>query len=182
MVAVGIGLMGLLYGFREPLLASWYTNLGAVQMAQVELAGWPTGYWDDGRNVAALSSVEGLFNRSLQLDPSNRTAHHRLGLISMQRRDFIVAVSHLEGAFELDPGHRGIRKSLGYSYVWSGHLERATDLLCDIPEVRDEMKVYEWWWGTQGREDLAVYASQMVERLQCSGGISVNFLAWRVLV
>ncbi|NIS83028.1 MAG: tetratricopeptide repeat protein [Anaerolineales bacterium] len=167
-VVVGIGLLATIYGLRDQLLANWYANLGAVQMAQVELAAWPTGKWNDGRNVTALSPAEDLFNRALQLDPTNRTAHHRLGLIAMLRRDFTSAVSHLERASEQDPGHRGIQKSLGYSYVWSGHLERAADLLRDIPEARDEMQVYRWWWGTQGREDLTAYAAQMVERLQSS--------------
>ncbi len=149
-------------------------NIGAIAMARVDLADWPTGNWDDGRNVAALNSAEDMFYRALQWDPSNRTAHHRLGLIAMLRRDFTTAVSHLERAFESDPGHRGIHKSLGYSYVWSGDLERAADLLHDIPEAREEMQVYVWWWGTQGREDLSAYAEQMVERLQSSSGVEIE--------
>ncbi|MEK7327524.1 MAG: hypothetical protein AAB217_19945, partial [Chloroflexota bacterium] len=61
--------------------------------------------------------------------------------------------------------HRGVRKVLGYAYVWQGQLDRAAALLSDIPEAKSEMDTYSWWWGTQGRDDLAAQAAAMVERL-----------------
>jgi O-antigen ligase len=150
--------IALLFAFRAPLLSAWYADLGAVHTARVELADFPSGEWDDGSRMEALSPAVDLFQRALQLNPDNRTAHHRLGLIAMLRRDFSNAVTHLNRAHELDAGHRGIRKALGYSYVWAGQLEEAMAMLAEIPEAKQEMSVYAWWWGTQDRPDLSTHA------------------------
>ena len=156
------------FGIRRPLASRWYANLGAIEMARVELEGWPTGKWDDGRSAAALAPPESSFKQAVQIDPKDRTAHHRLGLIAMLRRDFEAAECHLERAYQADNAHRGIRKSLAYSHIWSGNLAQAIPLLNDIPEARDELATYVWWWGTQGREDLAGYASQMGAKLEAA--------------
>ena len=37
------------------------------------------------------------------------------------------------------------------------------NLLQAIPETGEEMKVYNWWWETQGRNDLAFNAANMVQ-------------------
>lgn len=165
LAAVSIMVLGITLGFGRTLRATWYANLGAVQMARVELAGWPTGEWDDGSQVNRLAPAADRFERSLQLNPRNRTAHHRLGLIALLQQDFNLAVAHLEEAHALDREHRGILKFLGYSYVWAGDLAKAADALAYIPEARDEMDVYSRWWRTQGRLDLAAQAEQMVSYL-----------------
>ena len=43
MITLGLILVGLII-FRRPLLSAWYTNLGAVKMAKVELADFPTEF------------------------------------------------------------------------------------------------------------------------------------------
>jgi tetratricopeptide (TPR) repeat protein len=154
-----------LFAIRNSLLSTWYAELGAVRMSQVELADFPSGKWDDGSQVAALSPAEGLFQKALQLNPNNRTAHHRLGLIAMLNRDFPTALAHLEKAYGLDPSHRGIRKSLGYTYIWAGHPEQAAALLATIPEAQQELSVYVWWWTTQSRPDLAAQAKTAIPLL-----------------
>ena len=83
----------------------------------------------------------------------------------MTGQDFPAAISHLEMAYAQDEDHRGIRKSLGYSYTWSSQFDKALGMLVDIPEAKNEMGVYQWWWGTQGREDLASNAQAMFELL-----------------
>ena len=60
----------------------------------------------------------------------------------------------------------GIRKALAFNYVWTGRIDEALSLMADIPEAGDEMSVYAWWWGTQGRDDLAAGAVEMSERLE----------------
>jgi Flp pilus assembly protein TadD len=130
-------------------------------MARIELQGWPTGQWDDGRNAEALAPAVSLLQRAVAIETDNRTAQHRLGLIAMVRQDFDTAVDHLEIAHELDPHHRGLVKTLGYSYAWQGNLDQAAALLAHIPESHREMREYEKWWGYQGRPDLAAYAEEM---------------------
>lgn len=157
---VALALVGI--GLR--LAASgWKANLGAVAMAQIELVGWPTGKWDDGRNMAALNPAARLFTQAVDIESANRTAQHRLGLIAMLRRDFATAVTHLNIAHKLDLDHRGILKTLGYSYVWIGELDQAAPLLESIPESDQEMDVYIDWWNGQGREDLSKLAVEMTK-------------------
>jgi tetratricopeptide (TPR) repeat protein len=149
-----------LFANRNSLLSTWYADLGAVQMSQVELADFPSGRWDDGSQIAALTPAENLFQKALQLNPNNRTAHHRLGLIALLNRDFPTALAHLQKAYHLDPSHRGIRKTLGYTYVWAGHPEQAARLLVDIPEAGQELSIYIRWWRAQSRPDLSARAKE----------------------
>ena len=82
-------------------------------------------------------------------------------LIATQKRDFEMAQVELAKANIVDPEHRGIRKSLGYAYVWGGELDKPKYLLWDIREAENEMGVYSWWWGEQDRGDLAQQAKAM---------------------
>ncbi|HEX9389609.1 MAG TPA: O-antigen ligase family protein [Anaerolineales bacterium] len=148
--------------------AAWYANLGAVQMSQVELKDFPTGQWATSEIVPRLEMADTLLHTALQSDSSNQTANYRLGLISMLRRDFKTATANLETAYQEEPNHRGIIKSLGYCYVWLGDMDEAQLLLKRIPEAQYEMSVYIWWWGTQGRPDLSQNASIMTSRLDPS--------------
>ena len=134
-------------------------------MARIELADFPSGEWDDGRDVNALAPTAAIFKRALQLNPQNRTANHRLGMIATVQRDFNTAKFYLEQAYVADPDHRGITKVLGYCYTWVGNLDRAAPLLVNIPEAKREMEVYVWWWGTQERGDLADQAARMAALL-----------------
>jgi len=149
--------------FQRPLLSAWYTDLGAVEMAKVQLADFPTGTWDDGQNVGQLSPAEALFNRAIDYEPENPGANYRLGLIAMLKKNFPAAVSHLEIANLGDPYHRGVIKTLGFSYLWNGQIEAAQPLLSLLPETSQEVGVYTWWWGQQNRPDLTAYANQYLQ-------------------
>jgi lipopolysaccharide biosynthesis regulator YciM len=151
---------------RPQFQAAWLANIGAVQMAQVELTDWPTNKWDDGRTLPELQPAKQLFHQALKLDPANRTAHHRLGMIAMLERDYETAVVHLEEANRVDEAHIGIRKSLAFSYVWNNQNEEAQPLLAEIPEAQSELEVYSWWWTSQDRNDLAEQAAQMLAQLE----------------
>ena len=149
--------------FQRSLLSSWYANLGAVQLARLELAGWP----DTRRDTQHpdLRAVGNLFEKAVSLDPRNRTANQRLGQLALARRDFDQAVVYLEAAYKADDGHRGVRKDLGFTNVWLGRFDRAAALLGPIPEASYELGVYSWWWGTQGRVELADRAVRMAKAL-----------------
>jgi hypothetical protein len=150
------------------VVSLWYANLGALQMSQLELKNFPTGQWATSDMAPKLEAAEFTLQVALQYDPQNQTANYRLGLMSMLRRDYESAVANLETAYHEAPNHRGIIKNLGYSYVWLGELDKAQALLGRIPEAQNEMKVYIWWWETQGRPDLSENASIMVSRLNTS--------------
>jgi hypothetical protein len=162
LITLGIILIGI-FAFYRLLLSSWYTDLGAQEMAKVELSDFPTGSWDEGKRADLLSPAESLFNRALIYEPANPRANYRLGLIAMLKRDYPTAISHLEIAHRGDPYHRGILKALGLSYIWNGQIEDAIPLLSLIPESNQELAVYPWWWREQNRQDLATYAEEYLE-------------------
>lgn len=160
--------LSLVLGFRKPLLASWYGNLGAVEMSRTELQNWPQNKWNDNPDVSSFAKSESLFKDALKMSHNQRTAWHRLGLISMQRRDFDAAQTQLGNAFVLDPDHRGVRKSLGYAYVWGEKLEKAERVLEGINEAKSDMEVYTWWWKELDRSDLSNQADEFVKKLDAS--------------
>lgn len=146
--------------FRQTLLSAWQSNRGALIMAQIELADYPTDFWTTGDESALLGGAVEHFNRALLFNPDNRTARYRLGLIDLNKREFAKSVNSLSIAHTLDPDHRGIQKSLGYATIWAGDPFRGAQLLSEIPEAADELGVYSWWWSTQGREDLGRQATE----------------------
>jgi len=139
--------------------------LGAVQLAQAELDGFPDKGWVGDEILPKLGKADASLHSSLQLDPDNRTANHRLGLVYMFQRDFESASIHLKRAYDQVPDHRGIIKSLGYCYLWLGEFDKAWFLLAQISEAPEELDVYTWWWATQGRPDLSEKASFMLSEL-----------------
>ncbi|MCO5192589.1 MAG: O-antigen ligase family protein [Anaerolineae bacterium] len=143
----------------------WTVNMGVLAMARQQFADWPTGEWDDGSTAARLGSAEQRFEQALTSDPDNATAHHRLGLIAMMRRDYAAAAAHLQAAYDQNPGHDGIRKNLGLSYAWLGDYEVAQPLLAATRDARQELDIYRWWWLTQGEAMLSDRATQMAARL-----------------
>ena len=171
-MVVGAGVLAVFvtvtYTNYKFFLASLYSNLGAVEMARVDLIGFPSETWISRTNADALKPAEVLFQKALTFNPYSRTANHRLGLIAMARQDFLSAVSYLEAAYQADSAYRGIGKSLGYSYVWIGQLDRAQTILRQIPEARQEMEIYSWWWKVQTRDDLARNAQRISEKLAAS--------------
>lgn len=167
-IFVALALIGFFMMNLNRVQSAWHANLGAVQMAKVELAGFPTNQWTEPSILPKLAQAESSLHSALRADPTNQTANHRLGLIAMLQGDFLSATAYLEKANQKAPNHRGIIKSLGYCYVWSGNMEKAQLFLSRIPEARHELDAYVWWWGTQGRTDLSEKASIMVSRFESS--------------
>jgi O-antigen ligase len=160
-----VSILALFLLYTWPVKANWYANRGSLAMSQIELADWPTNAWDEGEDVAELEPAAKWFEQGLKVTENNSTIHYRLGRIAILKRDYKTAVSHLEIAYRANPNHRGIIKSLAYSYVWLGQFQQAASLLEDIPEAADEMEVYIWWWRTQQQEELSTYAAQMAAML-----------------
>jgi tetratricopeptide (TPR) repeat protein len=160
LVIVFLGIFVLLMLNFNKVVSQWYSNLGAVQMSQVELENFPTNEWSHSQIIPQLETADASFRSAIQYYPYNQTANYRLGLISMLRQDFRSAVINLEIAHQRSPDHRGIIKNLGYCYVWLGDMDKALQLLRMIPEAQTELDAYTWWWNAQGRQDLSKNAIQ----------------------
>lgn len=157
-------LLLLAFVYRHALIASWQANLGIIQLAQLELADWPTEEWQTAVSAAAYRPARIQLEQAFVTHPSNRTASYHLGRLELLEEDFTSAIFYLERAYKVAPNHRGIRKMLGYSYLWSGQLNPAINLLSSLPEVREELAIYSWWWTKQGRDDLAQIAQQLTNQ------------------
>jgi O-antigen ligase len=157
--------IGLAIG-NSAVRSRWYANLGDVTMARKDLAEWPFKEWNSNIDVSGYESAERDYVRSVELHPDQRTAWHRMGLISLQSRNFNQAIAELENALIYDPRHRGIRKNLGYAYTWVGADDKAILLLNDISEAAGEMETYSRWWRGQQRPDLATRAKVMASELK----------------
>jgi O-antigen ligase len=165
---IGVALIALLY--LDKISSVWYANLGAVQLARVELANFPESGWPGIGIIPKLHDAETSLQTSLRLDPGNLTANHRLGVIYMLYRDFESASRYLETAYLEAPNHRGLRKSLGYSYLWMGDEDRARLILAEIPELDTELDAYYWWWSDQDRVDLSNKAYLLMSSLHATQG------------
>lgn len=163
-LAAGALLLSMLL-FRRDILSVWESDLGSLEMARVELAGYPSSEWSDGSELALLAATEARFERAVTANGANRAALYRLGRIAMAQRDFPAAVEYLNRAYQTDPGHDGIRKLLGYNLVWSGQIEDGVELLQSVPDATAELDAYRWWWAQQGRPDIGEHAAQARQRL-----------------
>jgi hypothetical protein len=153
------------------IISMWYANLGAVEMAKVDLVNYPSSTWYEGQDFSRWNASETYFQRALAFESDNETANYRLGLIKLVSRDYESAASYLLNAYEKDNRNRGVIKNLGYSYVWLGDMKKAQVLLEKIPEAHYELSIYSWWWDTQHRGDLGNNASMMCSLLESSSAI-----------
>jgi tetratricopeptide (TPR) repeat protein len=140
---------------------TFYTNLGAIQQTRAELA--PS--LDNTARQALFDSATRHYQQALDLNPNQPMAQWRLGLMALNSDEFDTAIGHLELAYSVVPGHRGVQKALGYAYLWDGQIERAAELLRPLREVTEELDYWGWWRETQGQDRLAEYALKLRERL-----------------
>jgi O-antigen ligase len=150
--------------FHRTIIAQWHANLGMIEMAKVELADWPQQLAENQVYLdGTIKAAENRLKTALEFDSGNRTANYLLGRIAVERRDFDTAIQYLEKAYSHDQRYYGIRKNLGYSYVFAGQIDAAHILLEHVNEAKEDMRLYNWWWGIQGRNDLAMFAMQFVD-------------------
>jgi O-antigen ligase len=146
LIAVTVGL--------QPLVATWHANLGCVLQARGDLLASLT----DGQRATLGREAADHYRRAIQVDPHDRTARQRLGVILMDENRFSEAVEHLQVAWQADPDNTTTHKALGLAYVWVGELARARPLLQDVPDIVAELNTWAWWRSTQGQMEQSVNA------------------------
>jgi len=174
LVALGviavIGIGFFIFEMQRPnaFHAELEANRGALAQAALEL---PFVKFDDMppaqvRRQVNLQNAQELYELALSIDPRNRLAHARLGLIALDTLDFTRAVKELELAYEADPRHRATIKGLGLAYVWLGQPDKAQVLLKQIPEAEIELFHAQDKWRKLKRPDLEEKAAAMLEQLK----------------
>jgi len=151
-----IALGFLLSSTWHSLASVWHSNLAALEQSRSDLA---QGSVFDINTFPTDTRVEQSLLLALELNPSNRTAYHRMGMLALRHGEFERGAMYLEAASTLDPEHPGIAKALGYAYTWLGEIDRAYDIFTHFPETGYELSLYADWWLTQDRHDLAENAA-----------------------
>ena len=140
-----------------PWSATYHANQGCVAQAQADLS----PVLDDGQRAILQEQAAEHYRRAIQIDPGNRTARQRLGLMLVEEDRFDDGVGHLEVAWQADPGNTTTQKGLGLAYVWVGELEEAQPLLVDVSGIVEELNVWGWWRGTQQQTEQSLNAYRM---------------------
>jgi O-antigen ligase len=147
------------------LASAWHSNLAALEQSRSDLV---QGIVFDINTFPTDTRVEQSLLLALELNPSNRTAFHRMGMLALRHGEYERGAKYLEEASALDPEHPGIAKALGYAYTWLGEIDRAYCIFIHFPETGYELSLYSDWWLTQDREDLAEYAAALERMLETS--------------
>jgi putative inorganic carbon (HCO3(-)) transporter len=166
LAAIAVGLLVTLLIFWRPLASAWYANVGAVYQTKADSLLSPD--LDDTVREAETRRAAAYFERALDLNPAQLVAHRRLGMMALDQQNFETAVSYLEQAYSQEPQNQATLKLLGYAYVWTGQLNLAEERFRQLNPpgtLVDELEYWQWWWGTQDREDLSTYAGEMAGRL-----------------
>lgn len=163
-----IGILVISFFILPQVRSAVKANLGAIQMAKLELVGFPLGSWEDGLSGSDFSNEKAILLDAIAGDPDQRTANHCLGRIALQDGEYKEAEQYLLTAYQKDPNHTGIQKQLGYTYVWLGQYDNAYALIKRFPEAENELANYATWWGHKGNLTLSTNAQKMYEYLLIS--------------
>jgi len=161
----------LIFSTWHSITSVWQSNLAALEQSRSDMV---QGIVFDINTFSSDSRVEQSLLDALELNPNNRTAHHRMGMLALRHGEYERGAMYLEAASALDPEHPGIAKALGYAYTWLGEIDRAYSIFTNFPETGYELSLYANWWLTQDREDLAEYAAA-VEMMLRSPNITTSY-------
>jgi O-antigen ligase len=174
--------------FRQPLMAAWYTNLGAVDEARAELAPGPGSIedqrGDDTRPVVLTESeretyydsAEAYYRQALALDSTYPNGSRRLGNLLVGRGQYEEAVPLLEAAFATEPGNPAAIKGLALAYVWVGRLEdavRAAALHDNPDDIASELNTWGNFHNGEGHPLLAARAWETAQLMQPAVNVTV---------
>jgi O-antigen ligase len=157
-VIVGVGLPLLLAVLLPGAPARWEANLGAVLQTRTELGlyHWPEWSFQDQVRVVQpqlLAPAEALFITALKIDPTQPTAHRRLGAILLARGEFDRARDHLTAAYALAPYDRATRQLLGEVLALEGDITGAVQTWRGLDVSQGQFMVREWWYQAFGRPE-----------------------------
>jgi O-antigen ligase len=146
-------------------------DLGAVAQTKAELTiyHWPNWASQDDlrrQNAVDLSQARAYYQSALAIDPSNSTAHRRLGQLALSGSDIATARQHLDLAYRLDPQDHTARQLLGELYAIHGDTEHALALWANLSNDQGELDERAWWYQHIGAQREAEQFLQALQRFQ----------------
>ncbi len=120
--------------FWRPLLSLAYANQGALLQTRLELAAYDSATKDkvtihQVRQQLDLSAAENAFEKSLVLDPGNRTALQRLAQITFSRGEYARSLDLTQKLWEAGYRDEVTRLLHGDALMANGFLEEAAATL-----------------------------------------------------
>jgi O-antigen ligase len=145
-----------------PPASAWNANRAALLQTRADL---DTSLSQDQQS-AIRSESEPLFTRALSLNPASLPINRRYGLLLLSEDRYAEAIPRLELAYQAAPDHIAARKGLGLAYLWSGDLNRATELLAGLPNITDELQGLAWQqYNDFHHYQAALFTYQLLDRL-----------------
>ena len=130
--------------FYQPLLASVFSNLGAVQQSQQELRIYGLGPFDNPtldevRRGVDLTQSEGYFSQALTWQPVNRPALVRLSQIALSRGAYDQALAWMETAWQAGYRDEVVRLLYSDALAANGQPEQAAQVVAGIERAEGRM-------------------------------------------
>jgi TolB-like protein/Tfp pilus assembly protein PilF len=141
-----------------------------------------TPIYRPGDFISSLAAAEKAAHRAIELDPSLGEPHAVLGLVFVQRRQFLEAQAAIRRALELDPDDVSANFWLATNLVNEGYLQRANRVLDKVLTIDPMVPNGLNWRGltafADGDLDLA---ERLTRRSRDAGlahaGISISYVA-----
>ena len=154
----------------RPVAALWHANMGAVRQTLAELRAYDSRHFSDAtldqvRRQEDLSGAIASFQRALELDPGQVTAHTRLAQIALARRDYDAALQHAQAAWDAGYRDRVTRLVLGDALVAHGHVQEAAQIICGLERARSRLQSQAWAFSQADDWQRTAYAWQTVVAL-----------------
>ncbi|MBI1280450.1 MAG: hypothetical protein GC179_20175 [Anaerolineaceae bacterium] len=153
--------------FRKPVLAAFYTNLGALDETREDSVISSNLREDERESYLkyALSNYE----QALAIDPDYPNANRRLGNLELNMGVFEAAVPLLEKSYAAQSGYQASIKGLGLAYMWVGRTQDAACVfknLADVPGMNSELYTWQNYRNGQDQVLLSAYALETAAILE----------------
>lgn len=172
-VATGLPIAAVFALFLVPgLTAATHANLGTFQQTRVELSEytWPEWPIQDAlrrEGKVRLERSQNHYHTALESNPTNTTAHRRLGQIALSMGDYDLARQHLEMAYATSPEQRVTRQLLGEVYAAQGDVDAATQLWETVPVAfRRHLSVRQWWYTHLNAQAESIWLEESITALR----------------
>jgi O-antigen ligase len=157
-VLVGLLVVLLIIAFTwRPVYSLFKSNLAAVRQSQAELAVYQWPDWpvqDAVRNEVDLSAAVEGFEKAIELNAGNASAHRRLGQIQLSQGDYSEAVRHLESAYAQAPWDNSTKQMLGEAYIVNGQVGAGASLWSLVDNDLDQLDIRAAWYRYTADDDL----------------------------
>lgn len=152
--------------------ATLHANIGTFSQTKAELSEYSFPEWEiqdmlrrDGHVDLELARKH--YQNALQANPTNTTAHRRLGQIALSTGDYGLARQHLEMAYATSPEQRVTRQLLGEAYAAQGDITGAARLWESVPYAfRQHLAARQFWYQSIDAQDELIWLEESIAKVE----------------